>query len=346
MKYKNLGLSDIKVSEICLGTMTFGEQTSVEDANSQLDYALANGINFLDTAELYPIPPIAKTYTDTETIIGNWLKNQNRDKVVIATKVAGTGRDLVWIRGGPKSMNEASIREAIEGSLKRLHTDYLDLYQLHWPARTVPKFGEWKFNDQEYGESDTILEQLQTLDKLVKEGKVRTIGLSNESPYGVMEFVRYARENNLPKVVTIQNAYGLLNRCFETGGLQEVCFHENIGLLPYSVLAMGYLTGKYIDNPNAVGRFTLFPNVFNRYEKINIQPAIKAYYDLAKKYNISLNALSHAFCFNQKFITSTIIGATNLDQLKENIATYNTQLSDEILAEIDEIHQRYPDPAP
>lgn len=346
MQYINLGQSNIKVSKICLGTMTYGEQTDEADAHLQLDYALSQGINFVDTAEMYPVPPSAKTYTRTETIIGNWLKHQKRDNVIIATKIASTGRDITWIRGGPLALDETNFREALHGSLQRLQTDYVDLYQIHWPARNQPMFGDWKFDNQNNYQTNSILEQLTALDKLVKEGKIRAIGVSNEHPWGVMEFLRLAREHNLPKIVSIQNAYSLVNRTFETSGLAEVCYREGIGLLPYSILAMGHLTGKYIKDPQIKGRLTIFPDFGGRYKKINSLPAVRAYCELAEKYNMSPLELAHCFCYNQAFINSTIIGARTLAQLKENVAIYEKSLSTEILKEIDEIHLRYPNPAP
>ena len=356
MEYRKLGNTDLTVSSICLGTMTYGDQNSQEDAFSQLDYAMAQGINFIDTAEMYPVPPKAETYTRTETMIGHWLKNQPRDKIVLGGKVAGPRRGMDWIRGGPPNLDRANIRAAIEGSLKRMQTDYIDVYQLHWPERNVPMFGQYSFdpaNEYEsgiYGQGETktwvsIRNQLETLAELIQEGKVRYIGLSNEQPWGLMEFLRIAKEYDLPRVTTVQNCYNLINRGMEFG-MSEVLYRENVSLLAYSPLAFGHLTGKYIDDPEALGRVTMFLGYAQRYKKPNVTPASKAYAELARAYGLTPTQLALAFVYHRWFVTSTIIGATNMQQLKENIAAWDTQLSPEVMQEIEALHLRMMNPAP
>ncbi|MGB8884823.1 MAG: aldo/keto reductase, partial [Azonexus sp.] len=259
-----LGRSQLIVPDVCLGTMTFGEQTGEADAHSQLDYALAAGVSFLDTAEMYAVPPRAETFGVSESIVGRWLKRQQRERIIVATKVAGPSRNLGWIRGGPPAMDRANIRAAIDGSLQRLQTDYVDLYQLHWPERNQPMFGQWQFEPANDHECTPIRDQLAALAELVQEGKVRAIGLSNEHPWGVMQFTRLADEFGLPRVLCTQNAYSLLNRTFETA-LAEVCHREQVGLLAYSALAFGHLTGKYLADPAAPGRLTRWPSFGQRY---------------------------------------------------------------------------------
>jgi aryl-alcohol dehydrogenase-like predicted oxidoreductase len=351
MDYRTLGNSNLKVSAVCLGTMTFGQQNSEAEAHSQLDYAIEHGINFIDTAEMYPVPPRAETVTRTETIVGNWLKKQPRDKVILGTKITGPRRHMEWIRGGPKALDHANIRAAIDGSLNRLQTDYIDLYQLHWPERNVPMFGQYQFDPAQEFESGqqktwvTILEQLETLDELVQEGKVRHIGVSNEQPWGVMEFLRLSKEHSLPRIASIQNCYNLINRSFEFG-LTEIAYRENIGLLAYSPLAFGHLSGKYLADPVAQGRATLFKGFAQRYEKPNVQPATAAYVALAKKYDFSPAELALSFVFRRWFVASTIIGATSMSQLQENLYAWEKPLSQEILKEIEALHLQYMNPAP
>ncbi|MBS1142365.1 MAG: Aldo/keto reductase [Proteobacteria bacterium] len=343
---KNLhGRSNFEVPEVCLGTMTFGEQTSESDAHAQLDFALANGINFIDTAEMYAVPPRAETCGASETIVGNWLKRQARDKVLIATKVAGPSRNLNWIRNGPPALNRANIRAAIEGSLQRLQTDYVDLYQLHWPERNQPMFGQWQFDPEKERDSTPIREQLEALGELVREGKVRHVGVSNEHPWGIMQFTQLADELGLPHIVSTQNSYSLLNRTFETG-LAEVCHRERVGLLAYSPLAFGHLTGKYLNNPEAPGRLTQWPGFGQRYGKPNVIPAVQAYAKLAEKHGLTPLQLALGFTRSRWFVASTIIGASSLEQLKETLPATQTPMSPEILAEIDAIHLRYTNPAP
>jgi aryl-alcohol dehydrogenase-like predicted oxidoreductase len=345
MNLLKLGTSNLQVSPVCLGTMTFGQQNSEAEAHEQLDFARSQGINFIDTAELYPVPPRAETYSTTETIIGRWLKRQPRDQIILATKVAGPSRGMNWIRGGPKGLDRANIRAALEGSLQRLQTDYIDLYQIHWPARNVPMFGQYRFDPKAEPEVEPILRQLETLDELVREGKIRYIGVSNETPWGVYQFLKLAEERGLPRIVSVQNAYNLLNRIYEHG-LAEISYRENLPLLAYSPLAFGHLSGKYLDNPQAPGRITEFPAFGQRYTKENMQPAVAAYCELARQQGLTPTTLALAFVASRPFTTLPIIGATTLDQLKENITACATILTPEILAGIEAIHLRYTHPAP
>ncbi len=345
MEYRKLGSSELEVSAVCLGTMTFGEQNDAASAHAQLDRAVAAGINFIDTAEMYAVPPRAETYGATETIVGQWLKRQPRDRIVLATKVAGPARSLEWIRGGPLALDESNISTAVEGSLKRLATDYVDLYQLHWPERNQPMFGQWQFDPEKERECTPIRVQLEALARLVEQGKVRYVGLSNEHPWGVMEFVRLAREYGLPQVVSIQNAYSLLNRVFEYG-LSEVCHRECVSLLAYSALAFGHLTGKYLRDPAASGRLTRFENFGQRYTGQNVLPATQAYVAIAQSHGLSPARLALAWAYHRRCVTSTIIGATTMAQLEENMAAWNERLSADICAEIDAVHLRYTNPAP
>ncbi len=345
MEYRCLGDSELKVSAICLGTMTFGQQNSEAEAHEQLDHAFAEGVNFIDTAEMYPVPPRAETCNRTETIVGNWLAGRPRDKVVLATKVAGPNRNMAWIRGGPRSLDRANVREAIDGSLKRLKTGYIDLYQIHWPARNVPMFGRYQFDPSQEVASVPIRDQLETLAELVQEGKIRYVGLSNEHPWGVMEFLRLSTELGLPRVVSTQNAYSLINRGFEFG-LAEIAFRERIGLLAYSPLAFGYLSAKYLDNPSAHGRVTDFKGFAQRYEKPNVQPAVAAYAELARKHGLTPAELALSFVYRRWFVASTIIGATSMAQLRENLGAWQKPLSEAMVAEIETLHLRYMNPAP
>jgi aryl-alcohol dehydrogenase-like predicted oxidoreductase len=345
MNNRQLGNSALQVSEICLGTMTFGEQNSEREAHAQLDRAFAAGVNFIDTAEMYPVPPRAATCGRTEEIVGNWLAGQSRQQVIVASKAAGPSRGLNWIRGGELAFDLASLRAGVEASLRRLRTDYVDLYQLHWPARNQPMFGQWQYDPAKEHESTPILETLQALATLVREGKIRYFGLSNEHPWGVMEFVRLAREHDLPRPVSLQNAYSLLNRVYESG-LAEVCQRENIGLLPYSPLAFGTLSGKYLVDANAAGRITRFAGFGQRYTKFNVAPAVAAYAELARRHGLTPSQLALAFVYSRWFSASTIIGATSIAQLDENLGALAVHLSAPLLAEINELHLRYTNPAP
>ncbi|MCM0594319.1 MAG: NADP(H)-dependent aldo-keto reductase [Gloeotrichia echinulata IR180] len=346
MKYNQLGESDLNVSDICLGTMTYGHQNTIEEAHQQLDYAVAQGINFLDTAEMYPVPPRGETQGKTEAYIGEWLKKQQRDKLIVATKIAGPGRPFTWLRGGNNKIDRRNIQQAIDDSLHRLQTDYIDLYQIHWPDRYVPTFGQTAYNSEFERETVAISEQLTAFADVIKAGKIRYLGLSNETPWGVSEFIRLANQLELPKVVSIQNAYSLLNRAFDSG-LAEVSRYTNVGLLAYSPLAFGFLTGKYIENQQLENtRISLFPGFGQRYLKPNVQEAVVAYVEIAKKYNLTPAQLAIAFVRSRWFVKSTIIGATSLAQLQENIDSANVVLDKDILAEIDAVNTRYPNPAP
>ena len=343
MKMNRLGNSDLVVSRICLGTMTWGQQNNEKDAHEQLAYAVANEINFIDTAEMYAVPPTEESYGKTETFIGPWLKKQQRDKLIIASKVAGPRADLVYMRGGSK-VNKEQIGAALDASLKRLQTDYLDLYQIHWPDRNTPIFGAYQYDPKRERATTSIREQLEALAVHVKAGKIRYVGLSNETPWGVCQFTRMAEQHGLPRVASIQNAYSLMNRTYEYG-LAEACHRENVGLLVYSPLAFGHLSGKYL-TPEGRGRCNIYEGFGQRYEKVNSKPASQAYVDLAKKYNISGATLALAFVTQRWFTASNIIGATTMDQLKENIQSEYVTLSDECMKEIEAIHLRYTNPAP
>ncbi len=345
MNNRSLGSSALEVSEICLGTMTFGQQNSEPEAHAQLDRAFAAGVNFIDTAEMYPVPARAATAGRSEAMVGNWLARQSRPQVIVATKAAGPSRGLKWLRDGPLAFDLASLRSALEASLRRLRTDYVDLYQLHWPARNQPMFGQWQYDPASEHASTPILETLQALATLVQEGKIRYFGLSNEHPWGVMEFIRLARAHDLPGPVSLQNAYNLLNRVYESG-LAEVCHRENISLLPYSPLAFGLLSGKYLADANAPGRITQFAGFAQRYAKINVAPAVAAYTELAHRHGLQPSQLALAFVCSRWFAASTIIGATSIAQLDENLGALAVKLPAALLAEIDGIHLRYTNPAP
>ncbi len=344
MEYRQLGNSNLNVSALALGTMTFGEQNTEAEAHAQLDYAISRGVNFIDTAEMYPVAPRAETVYRTESYIGSWLKRQRRDKFILATKIAGPARGFSWIRGTPR-INREHITAAIDGSLRRLRTDYVDLYQIHWPDRYVPMFGSTSYDVAQERETTPIAEQLQVLAELVKAGKVRHIGLSNETPWGVAEFVRCAEQHCLPRIASVQNAYHLMNRTFESG-LAEICHHTNVGLLAYSPLAFGWLSGKYITDPNAKGRITLFPGFGQRYSKPNVPAATKEYMRIAQEAGLTPATLALAFARTRWFNSSVILGATTLGQLKENLDSAEAVLSKEVLESIEAVHRLYPNPAP
>ncbi len=344
MKLKQLGTSDLRVSALALGTMTFGEQNTEAEAHAQLDLAVSHGVNFIDAAEMYPVPPRAETQGRTESYIGSWLKHYRRDAVIVATKIAGPSRGFAWIRNNPR-INREHLNAAIDGSLKRLQTDYVDLYQIHWPDRYVPMFGGSSYDVAQEHDTVPIAEQMQALADLIKSGKIRHIGLSNETPWGVSEFVKCAEQLGLPKIITVQNAYHLMNRSFETG-LAETCHHENVGLLAYSPLAFGWLTGKYLTDPNAKGRITLFPGFGQRYAKPNLPIASKEYARIAQEAGLTPATMALAFARTRWFTSSVILGATNLNQLKENLDSAEAVLSAEVLEKIDAVHKLYPNPAP
>ena len=345
MKYTTLPNSDIKVSKICLGTMTWGNQNTEAEGHEQMDVALEKGVNFFDTAELYSVPATPETYGATEKIIGSWFKKTgNRDKVVLASKIAGGGDYTAHIR--KDGFSKRALTEALEGSLKRLQTDYIDLYQLHWPERGVNCFGvrEYPFKTATK-EAENHLEILETLNGFVKQGKVKQIGLSNESPWGTMQYLQTAKDHNLPRMSTIQNSYSLIHRAYEYG-MSEVSLRENIGLLVYSPLAFGVLSGKYIGGKTPEGaRVSLFPR-FDRYSSEQSEIAVKKYQEIANKYDLTLAQMSLAFVNQLPFVTSNIIGATNLTQLKENNESININLSENILKDIEAIHRIIPNPAP
>ncbi len=349
MELRPLGKTDLRVSALCLGTMTFGQQNSESEGHEQLDYALSRGINFIDTAEVYSIPPRPETQGSTERIIGSWLAcRRNRDKVVIATKVAGRS-EMAWLRkdGRPPTLDRKNILEAVEGSLKRLQTDYIDLFQLHWPDRSVPLFGAggstWR--EPSVREEVPIEETLAVLSEFVRSGKVRHIGLSNETPWGVAQFLRAAEQGVGPRVVSIQNAYHLMNRAFEMG-LAEFAWRERVGLLAYSPLAQGYLTGKYQNGARPAGaRTTLFQRG-QRYEAPGAASAIDAYLGLAKELGIDPAQLAIAFAASRSFVTSAIIGATTMAQLKIDIDAIAVKISPAIEERIDAIHSVHTNPTP
>ena len=346
MRYTTLPQTNIEVSKICLGTMTWGKQNTEEEGHEQMDYALEQGVNFFDTAELYPIPAEAERYAHTEIIIGNWFKKTgNRDKIILASKIAGKAPFTKFIR--TTGFKRESIIEAVEGSLKRLQTDYIDLYQLHWPERNTNYFGQrgYKHSISDHWQ-DNIHQVLETLAALIKEGKIRHVGLSNETPWGTMRFLEESKvHSELPRMITIQNPYSLLNRLFEVG-LSEISMRENIGLIPYSPLGFGLLSGKYLGGRKPEGaRVTLFPN-YNRYSGETAVAATEKYAELASAHNLSLTQMALSFVTSRPFVTSNIIGATSMEQLKENIGSIDVQLSDEVLKGIESIHNQIPNPAP
>lgn len=346
MNYATLPNSDIKISKICLGTMTFGNQNSEAEAHSQLDYAIERGINFLDTAEMYPIGGNAEIFGSTERHIGSWLHKigaTEREKLVVATKIAGPNRGMEYIRQ-PLDFSKKSIHEAVELSLKNLQTDYIDLYQMHWPERVMNMFGKRGVTELDNNWQDNFFEVLSVYDGLIKEGKIKHIGVSNENPYGVMKFLNESEKHNLPRIATIQNPYSLLNRLFEVG-LSEICMRENVGLLAYSPLAFGFLSGKYLNGYPENSRMKLFPN-FVRYTNENCFKATKLYKDLAEANGLTITQMALSFVNQQRLVMSTIIGATSLQQLKENIDAFDVVLSQEILSEIDRIQEIHPNPAP
>ena len=345
MKYTTLPNTDIKISKICLGTMTFGEQNTEADGHAQMDYALEQGVNFFDTAEMYSVPGRKETYGSTEKIIGTWFKKTGkREEVFLASKIAGPSPGMPYIREN-MDFSPDSIALSIDKSLTRLQTDYIDLYQLHWPERKANCFGQRGFKVQDDAWEDNIHNVLETLEGFIKQGKIKHIGLSNETPWGIMRFLEESKYHNLPKIKTVQNPYSLLSRLFEVGS-SEVCIRENVGLLAYSPLGFGRLTGKFLkgeSHPNS--RIELFPQ-FARYNSTQCIEATKLYNEIAVKYGLTLTEMALAFVTQQAFVSSNIIGATTMTQLKENIASINVVLSDEILKEIDAVQAVIPDPAP
>lgn len=346
MIYKKLGHTDLKTSLICLGTMTFGEQNSSAEGHQQMDMAVDHGINFFDTAELYAIPPKSETYGATERIIGDWFKQRgNRDQIILASKAAGPGAGWIdHIRNGPR-LNREHLTRALEDSLKRLQTDYIDLYQIHWPERSTNYFGVLGYQHNADEDVISIAETLEVLNDFVKAGKIRHIGISNETPWGVMQYLMLAEKYNWPRIVSIQNPYNLLNRSFEIG-LSEIAIREQVGLLAYSPLGFGVLSGKYLNNQKPPGaRLSLFPD-YTRYSNENGIAATKAYADLAQQNNLTPTQLALAFINQQTLTTANIIGATSLEQLKENIESVNIKLDESIIESINAIHSRYTIPCP
>lgn len=346
MIYKQLGHTSLKNSLICLGTMTFGQQNTETEAHQQMDMAVDYGVNFFDTAELYAIPPRAETQGLTEQYLGSWFKQRNkRDDIILASKVAGPGAGWIdHIRNGPR-LNREHMTRALEASLQRLQTDHIDLYQIHWPERSTNYFGKLGYQHDATEQVISIEETLQVLNDFVQSGKVRYIGISNETPWGVMEYLRLAERHNWPRIVSIQNPYNLLNRSFEVG-LAEMAIREQIGLLAYSPLGFGVLSGKYLNNQKPdKARLTLFPD-YARYSTPNGIAATAAYAQLAQEHGLSLAQMSLAFINQQAFTTANIIGATSLAQLKENLESIQVNLSHEILQQIEQIHQQYTIPCP
>ncbi len=345
MKYTTLPNTKIKVSKICLGTMTFGEQNSEKDGHEQLDFAIDRGVNFVDTAEMYSVPGRKETQGSTEKIIGSWIAKGNRDKIILATKVAGPSRGLRYIRED-LGFSRRAITEALENSLKRLQTDYVDLYQLHWPERKTNCFGVKNYTyDANEKYQENFNEVVQILNNFIKQGKIRYYGLSNETPYGILRYLEEAKNTNSPQPITIQNPYNLLNRTFEIGNA-EISIKKNIGLLAYSPLAFGILSGKFLDGKrHKNSRVELFPQMA-RYNNLEVNNAVIKYAKIAKKYHLSFAQMSLAFVNQQPFVTSNIIGATNLNQLQENIESINIHLSDDIIHEIESVFVSQPNPAP
>ena len=345
MKFRKLGTTDIDVSLICLGTMTWGTQNTEKDAFEQMDYAVSQGINFFDTAEIYSVPPTSDSYGKTEVMIGNWFeKRKNRDKIILASKVAGPGCD--WIRGGGNNFDEKKIGEAIDGSLKRLKTDYIDLYQLHWPERSTNFFGrrDYLFNNKE-GNWNSFESILEALEKYIKSGKIRHIGMSNETPYGLSRYLEISKNKGAPRMMSVQNPYNLVNRTYEIG-MSEISIREKCGLLVYYPLAAGGLSGKYRNGKMPEdSRMALFKG-WERHLNPLAMKAYDKYYKLAKDFNLTMVQLAQSFVNSRPFVTSNIIGATTMDQLKENVESINIEFTDEMMERVNEIHNNNPNPSP
>ena len=345
MKFKKLGNTNLDVSVICLGTMTWGTQNSEKDAFEQMDYSVNNGVNFFDTAEIYSVPPDSESFGKTETMIGNWFeKRRNREKIILASKVAGPRLD--WVRGGENNYNEKNIGKAIDGSLKRLKTDYIDLYQLHWPERSTNCFGRREFqvnkDEAEWNDFESVL---KALEKFIKSGKIRYIGMSNETPYGLSKYLELSKNKDLPRMMSVQNPYSLVNRTYEIG-MSEISIREKCGLLVYYPLAAGALSGKYRGGQMPKNsRMTLFKG----WERMINPLAMKSYdeyYELAREYNMTMVQLAQAFVNSRPFVTSNIIGATTMEQLKENIGSIGRELTEEMMEKINLIHNNNPNPSP
>ena len=346
MNFKKLGNTDLKVSSLCLGTMTWGEQNNQKEAFEQMNFSFDKGINFFDTAEIYPSPCFENTYGQTEKIIGNWFKEKkNRAKIILASKIAGPG--LSWIRGGGPQYSEKNIEKAIDSSLKRLQTDYIDIYQLHWPERKTNFFGKLGYeHNEDTNEWNDFEKILTVLEKFIKEGKIRYVGLSNETSWGLSKYLEISKIKKLPKMMSVQNAYNLLCRTYEVG-LSEISIREKSGLLAYSPLAGGFLTGKYLnDNLPEKSRQKLFAEYYTRYSKPHVARVIEKYFDISKKFDLNFAQMSIKFCEIQKFVTSTIIGATTMQQLKTNIESVNVDLDKEVIKEINNVHLMHSNPCP
>jgi aryl-alcohol dehydrogenase-like predicted oxidoreductase len=346
MQYNTLGKTGLRVSKICLGTMTFGEQNSEAEAHIQLDYALEAGINFIDTAEMYSVPGRKETQGSTERYIGSWLKDRkDRDKIILASKITGPSKGMPYIRN-PLNFSRDQINTAIDGNLKRLQTDYIDIYQLHWPERNVNNFGQLGYkHDPEEQWEDNLLDIIESLNELIKAGKIRHWGVSNETPWGVMSFIKKAETHGLPKPITIQNPYSLLNRTFEVG-LAEIAMRENIGLLAYSPLAFGMLSGKYHNGKDvSKSRIRLFPKL-SRYSSNLVHDIAGKYVEIAQKYDLVPAQMALAYVNARPFVWSNIIGATTIDQLRENISSMNITLDEAVVREIEDVHRYNSNPAP
>ena len=345
MKFKKLGNTDLDVSLICLGTMTWGTQNTEKDAFEQMDYSISQGVNFFDTAEIYSVPPTSDSYGKTEVMIGNWFeKRKNRDKIILASKVAGPGCD--WIRGGGNNFDEKKIGEAIDGSLKRLKTDYIDLYQLHWPERSTNFFGrrDYSYNNKE-GEWNSFENILDALGKYIKSGKIRYIGMSNETPYGLSRYLEISKNKGAPRMMSVQNPYSLVNRTYEIG-MSEISIRQKCGLLFYYPLAAGALSGKYRNGEMPKNsRMALFKGWERHLNPIAMR-AYDEYYKLAEDFNLTMVQLAQSFVNSRPFVTSNIIGATTMEQLKENIDSVNIDFTDEMMERVDKIHNENPNPSP
>ena len=345
MKFRKLGTTDIDVSLICLGTMTWGTQNTEKDAFEQMNYAVSKGINFFDTAELYSVPPTSESFGKTEIMIGNWFqKRKNRDKIILASKVSGPGCN--WIRGGGNNFDEKKIGEAIDGSLKRLKTDYIDLYQLHWPERSTNYFGnrDFLYNNRE-GNWNSFEDILEALEKFIKSGKIRHIGMSNETPYGLSRYLEISKNKGAPRMMSVQNPYNLVNRTYEIG-MSEISIREKCGLLVYYPLAAGGLSGKYRNGKMPKdSRMALFKG-WERHLNPLAMKAYDKYFKLAKDFNLTMVQLAQSFVNSRPFVTSNIIGATTMDQLKENVESINIEFTDEMMDKVNEIHNDNPNPSP
>ena len=345
MKFKKLGNTNLDVSIICLGTMTWGSQNTEKDAFDQMDYSLSQGVNFFDTAEIYSVPPNSDTYGKTEVMIGNWFeKRKNRDKIILASKVAGPGCD--WIRGGGNNFDEKKIGEAIDGSLKRLKTDYIDLYQLHWPERSTNFFGkrDFKYNNEE-GVWNSFEDILEALNIYIKSGKIRYIGMSNETPYGLSRYLEISKNKGAPRMMSVQNPYSLVNRTYEIG-MSEISIRQKCGLLVYYPLAAGGLTGKYRNGKIPKNSRMALYDGWKRFLNPLAMKAYDDYYKLAKDFGLTMVQLAQSFVNSRPFVTSNIIGATTMEQLKENIDSVNIDFTDEMMERVDKIHNENPNPSP